>query len=57
MKSTKIPSSKELQDQVTNHAKSNWMQYLAIAFVAGIVVATLSQKGRADSTPTTEILD
>ncbi|MCC7460750.1 MAG: hypothetical protein IT286_05555 [Proteobacteria bacterium] len=41
---SKIPSSKELQDSVTKHAKSTWMQYLAVAFVAGIVVSTLFKK-------------
>ncbi len=41
---SKIPTSQELKKTVGEHAKSNWVQYLTIAFVAGIVVGSVFKK-------------
>ena len=41
---SKIPSSKDIQDNIKDHAKSNWVQYIAVAFIAGVVVASLFKK-------------
>jgi ElaB/YqjD/DUF883 family membrane-anchored ribosome-binding protein len=43
---SKIPSSKDIQENVSEHAKSNLVQYLSVAFVAGIVVGSLFKKDK-----------
>lgn len=37
----KVPSTEDLQESVEKHAKTHWVQYLAVAFVAGLVVGAL----------------
>jgi len=41
---SKIPSSKDIQSTVNEHGKSHWMQYVSVAFIAGIVVGSLFNK-------------
>jgi ElaB/YqjD/DUF883 family membrane-anchored ribosome-binding protein len=42
----KIPSSKEIKETVGHHAKSNWLQYITVAFVAGIVVGSIFKRDK-----------
>jgi|JI10StandDraft_1071094.scaffolds.fasta_scaffold824562_2 ElaB/YqjD/DUF883 family membrane-anchored ribosome-binding protein len=41
---SKIPSSEDIKNTVGDHAKSNWIQYLTVAFVVGIVVGSVFKK-------------
>lgn len=43
---SRIPSSEDIKNTVGDHAKSNWIQYLTVAFVVGIVVGSVFKKDK-----------